>query len=63
MNIIYSLSQGAHFLILFDFSYRLNPKRPGDLKEAYNVCEVQDETQVYDITSKLLVISTMLAWF
>lgn len=24
----------------------LNPSRPGDLKEAFNVCELQDETQV-----------------
>ena len=27
-------------------NFSLNPLRPGDLKEAFNVCALQDETQV-----------------
>ena len=30
----------------------MNPSRPGDLKEAFNVCELHDETQVSDTTDR-----------
>ena len=43
--------------MIVTFCYSLNPMRPGDLKEAYNVCELQDETQVFDITETLNIIT------